>query len=232
MSGDLSSIAARQQEALNLYVAHRDLFEHVLRRIAPVGVEDGLDLVHEFLLDRLPLALRSYKPAVGDIEPWLYTVFLNYAKRWRMESARLRTRWVDLEHLDFVATCPEPDVEPDASLLPTVRAEVEALPSDARTAVLDYFGNGSAAGSVRAVAKKNGWTKHSTRAAILEGLARLAVTLSTDILADVEREVVRLRLAEGLSWSEVARRLRRSEHQARSALNTALSRLATVVGRS
>jgi len=221
--------AAPADSALEVYLANTDLFLKALRMVRLPSTEDRLDVLHTFLLERLPAALTAYNPQIGELRPWLFTVFLNYLRWQSIAIARASERWVDVAVLDRIGTEPtQEDLSPQ--LLSAVQSARQQLGRETRTALLLYFGDGPEAGSIRAVARAQRWTNHSTRVYIVEGLAHLASIVRSDLLSEEERVVCRLRLSEQTPWSEVAARIGCTETQARSLFRSAVTKLGRTLG--
>ena len=68
-------------DAFDLYQAKQHIFIKVLSMTGPWTLIDGHDLLFDFVQQRLPLALRLYDSTLGPIDPWLYLIFRNYARR-------------------------------------------------------------------------------------------------------------------------------------------------------
>src|SRR2546423_115579 len=80
-------VSDQQRQAWAIFEEYQDVFAAVLHATAPWRPDEGHDAVSDFLTDRLPRALLSYNPERGELRPWLYTVFLNYTRRWRRRRA-------------------------------------------------------------------------------------------------------------------------------------------------
>jgi len=212
------------EAAWSAYLEHQDVFAAVLRATGPWQINDGVDLVHDFLVERLPQALVSYDPQRGPIRPWLYTVFIRYAKRRLSEQVALRERLLSLESVGEVVTGQLDQGETlTAEQRQRVQDALRQLPDDLRAILLTYFGNGPEAGSIRTLARQFKWSRHRAGQTVLVALATLAAQLEEQgILTDEEFAVCRAHFVHGETWEEVAVRLRKTQHQIRTLLKRAL----------
>ncbi len=220
-------ISDKQKEAWSVYLEHQDVFAAVLKATGPWRIGDGIDLIHDFLVDRLPQALVTYDPERGPLRPWLFTVFIRYAKRRLLESASVQRRWLSLESVEEVgATQPGHDAVLTVDQRKRISDAVQELPSDLRSSLLAYFGDGPEAGNLRSLARKFNWSRHHSRQTILRALATLAARLGEGgILTENELQVCHAHFLRGEKWQEIAGRMEITEHQARSLLKSALAKL-------
>jgi RNA polymerase sigma factor (sigma-70 family) len=71
-----------------LYKDFPGVFHRALVELS-VQQDQHADMIHEFLLERAPDALRSFDPSRGEIAPWLYVVFRRFALG-RLQNDRRR----------------------------------------------------------------------------------------------------------------------------------------------
>lgn len=223
------------EAAWSVYLEHQDVFAAVLRATGPWQINEGMDLIHDFLVERLPQALVSYDPQRGTLEPWLYTVFIRYARRWLAKNSAFEERMVSLEKAGDAAL-EQPVWEKE--FFPFVECQrvqtaLAQLPDHLRTVLLTYFGHGQEAVSIRALARKFKWSRHRAFQMLLEGLAMIAVQLEEQgILTKEELAVCRARFMHSESWEEVATQCGKTPYQVRRLFEQALKKLGTSLERS
>src|SRR5262245_24585185 len=75
-----------------LYAENQDVFAAAFADLASAGVvidqEAAADHVHEFLLDRAPSALATFRPERGELKPWLFVVFRRFVLGALREQSR------------------------------------------------------------------------------------------------------------------------------------------------
>jgi DNA-directed RNA polymerase specialized sigma24 family protein len=215
----------RRQQAWAVYAEHQDVFAAVLTHTGPWGVNDGLDLVHDFLVDRLPQALVSYDARIGPLPPWLYRVFANYARKRRLERAAVQKRWQSLAGVGEPAA-PASDEGEAAADDRCVGDALGQLAPEERDTLHAYFGRAPEAGNVRAVARRFRWSRHRARQVLLQALGALAARLhGTEALTGEEADVCQAYLAGGEGLEGIGRRLHKSEDEIGSLLRGGLKTL-------
>ena len=221
-----------REKAWSVYSQNQDVFTSVLRRTGPWRLQDGMDLVHDFVVDRLPQALTTFDSARGPIKPWLFTVFGRYARRRLREISSLHKRWTNEDFAEPILL-PQPevsDLRPDQTII--VRNAVNQLPEDQRMSLSLYFGKGRDAGSLNAIARKFDWSKHKSKQTILKAIASVAALIEErGILTTLELDVCRARLVGELDWESIAVRIGKTEHQIQSLLKSALQKLSVSLGK-
>jgi hypothetical protein len=213
-------------DSWSVYLKNRDVFAGVLRSTGRWTVEDGLDVIHDFIIDRLPDALKSYDPERGKIKNWLFIVFLRYVKRRKLELSSWAKRKIDL---DSIPELPNRVATIDESFLHSgqdqVFAKMKDLDKEHSDALTTYFGEGSESDNIRALARKFKWSRYKAEQKVLEGLAMLSTQLNENsLLSDTEQSVCRSYFLEKKSWEEIAKAIGTSEHQARMMLKASIAK--------
>ena len=130
-----------------------------------------MDYVHQFLVERAPAALRTFRPDRGDLKGWLFVVFKRFvlgAQRERASHERQLRRFA----ADAIPSQTEHELPLD---LIAVRNAVAALPAEQRRAVRTFLR--SSAGSVRDVARSLGVSRWRASQLVSEALTTLSARL-------------------------------------------------------
>lgn len=231
--------AERQHYAWSIYLQHENVFASVLAATGPWPANEGTDLIHDFLIERLPKSLRSYDPNVGPIPPWLYTVFLNYAKRRLIDQRSLHKKWVSLtdlpgpanEQLDQSSSSSVAD-QTVSNTDHTVKDALDRLPIDHRSVLLTFFGGRPNAGNLRATARQLQCSRHQVRRVLFEALGELAIALQgKGVLSEEELLICQDFLLLGKSWKQISEKTRIAEQEAELLLRSALRALCSSLTR-
>lgn len=215
----------KQSDAWSVYLENRDIFAAGLKATGPWEINAGMDVLHDFLVERLPQALVTYDPEQGPMRPWLFTVFVRYARRRLLERASVKNRWLSFESLtdaEMVRLVQEKPLSEEQKK--RIRNALQKLPYEFQMCLLTYFGNEPEFGNIRALARKFDWSRHRAQQVLLRALAALSAQLKEGVLADEELEVCRAHLVHGETWERIAGKLKKSEHQARSLMKSALTK--------
>jgi hypothetical protein len=200
-------------------VAKYDRFlRHLARRYRAVlvaeGSEDADDLLHAFLVDRLPrVADRLDSLATEEQrEKYLAVAFLNFARDHRRATLRYRRALREFgeeapDKTPASARAPRP--------LPSVRVPLDPV-------LRAFFGGDSSASSIRRVAQELGISRYAARKAIVDGALVLVVQLGRQaVLSTRQVDVCEQVLLHGTSITETAGYLGLTETQVRQALTSA-----------
>jgi DNA-directed RNA polymerase specialized sigma24 family protein len=160
------------------YVAHRETFRRAVNRLRRAGwtidadFED--DLVHEFLLDRVPHVLKVHDPSRGPLEALLFVSFVHFA------VTQLRTLRRQARLLDALAerwtSADEASLEQPHDLS-QVRSLLDELPSTHKAALESFLTHGS----LRAAAASIGLSRWQTRRRVLAALRSITRAIRHDI---------------------------------------------------
>ena len=221
-----------QEEAWSVYKENQDVFASVLRATGPWQLQDGMDLVHDFVVDQLPQALITYSPNRGPIKPWLFTVFRHYARRRILEISSLRKRWTSEDFAEPFLLSQHDESYLSAEEKIGLRNAVQQLPEEQRLSLSVYFGNSHDAGSLNALARKFQWSKHKSKQTLLRAIAAVAALIGEKgILTSLELDICQAKLVREEEWPSIAARLGKTEYQARSLLKNALEKLSVSLGK-
>lgn len=217
----------RQQQAWSVYLEHQGVFASVLKSISPLQIADGMDLVHDFVIERLPQALASYDPDVGPIRPWLSVVFQRYARRRLAERASLQKRCLSLESLGgIILPQSDSDRTPSLEQQQSIEDAFKELPDESRSILFAYFGNGPESGNFRALARRFNLSRHRAQQSFFLALGSLAERLEgKGVLSREEIRICRAHLISGQSFAEIAECFGETEDEIRSLLRSALATL-------
>ena len=208
----------------SIYLANEDVFSAVLRTTGPWSLHDGMDVIHDFVVDQLPNALNTYQTD-RPIKPWLFVVFRNFARRRAQHQQVHKSRWRSLTEIGDLGSPETEDGESSMSETDLIRGReaIAALPQDERECLLSYFGSGG--GSVRAIAERFGWSRYRARQKILTALANLVVRLDAPGLSDLELDICRARLLHDHSWETVSEEMRIPVQHLKTQFREALAKL-------
>lgn len=214
-----------------IYFANQDVFQYVINKTGKWYINEGIDLIHDFMIDHLPTALNSYNPQKGSIKPWLYIVFLNYARRRLLEIKSYMRRTISIDDIDNLVD----DQSYGNSILNKVQCKhthyiLQKIDKEYRNALLAFFGDGEEAGNIRAVAKKYNWSRHKANQNILKGIAMLSAQLEEPGV--IEREellVCKLLLVEGRTWSQISEKIGKTENQVRRLFKLSIAKFKQVL---
>jgi DNA-directed RNA polymerase specialized sigma24 family protein len=200
---------------------------NVIARAA--GLEDGVDLVHAFVLERLPriVPITARMPE-GEAHLYLRASFRNFLRdAYRAKNRQERA----LEILRSEAQSAAPD---DGSTLPpnTVAEALSDLPATLARAAALFLGTDEAPKSLRDIAAILGITRYEARTAVLDGLLAIAARLGErGVLTRKQLECCRLVLLEGVPIGEAAQQMHLTHGQVVSALDQARMSVAIVLNR-
>jgi RNA polymerase sigma factor (sigma-70 family) len=217
----------------SVYQGNQEIFASVLHVTGKWTIDEGLDLIHDFIVDKLPSALKTYDPEKGELKKWLYIVFLRYAKRRRIEISRSRNRTVDLDSLPGLI---DESISSDKFVAYLQHQDIVDALGDIdqkhRLILNFYFGDEKKSGNIREIARKFEISRHLAEKMVLEGLAILSVKLNEPgILSNEEWEVCKYYLAQKYTWQRVAEKIDKTENQARNILRNALGKFRTILKR-
>lgn len=205
------------------YRTYRPLLFGALARLADrgvvVGLDEGLDIIHDFLLDEYVRLRARFDPARGRFTTLLYVAFARYASS---RVARLR-RWRDALVWDdgtaLASTSPGGDTSLDEQ---TILDCLARLDSTDRSLLQAWFDEGL---SERALARRNGTSRHAIRDRLVQALGRLANQLGDrGDIPEVEWHVGRALWSEGRGLEDVAAELGITRERARRAAQRAIAR--------
>src|SRR5262249_4745026 len=134
-----------------LYNDNADLFGGVFSHLRKQGVyiepERQVDLLHEFLLERAPSALRTFRPHIAPLRPWLFVVFRRFVHASLRAEARRREQ---LERHEPALSLPQEESESPADVQ-AARQALDKLSREQRRALMLFLASGK--GSIREVAR-------------------------------------------------------------------------------
>jgi DNA-directed RNA polymerase specialized sigma24 family protein len=222
----------QRKRAWSVYLDHVDVFHAVLRHTGPWRISEGVDVVNDFVVERLPKALNTYDPS-RPLRPWLYTIFDRYARRKRGEISGVLDRAVYLGHLVEELPARRPDTEAaTAEQLSTIAAAIEELPRDLKQCLHAYFNPGPTAGSFRAIAARAGISRYESKRRIFAALAAILDLLKPHELFPAEEfQVAHSYLEEAATYPENSPE-RGQESVLRSSLETLLGGVARALAGS
>jgi DNA-directed RNA polymerase specialized sigma24 family protein len=224
----------RWHEIWDLYKEHGPALFLISRAICRqdprLGPEDAEDLVHSFVLDRLPRVAEASRGLPQDSRrQYLRASFRNFLRSAARERSRHATALDQLSRA-FGHVQPESRADIDKETLASpaeVHAEVVDLPPDLLRPAALYLGISGPPQSIRNIARSLNLTRYLTRLAVIDGLVAIAVQMrARGLLSDRELEAARLVLLEGRDMEEAARRLRLTTQQVRGALGRARTAVA------
>ena len=158
-----------------VYRENQEVFAAVLSQLRRGGLaideEASQDFIHEFLIERAPSALNTFRPERGELKGWLYVVF----KRFILGSVRDRARREQLL-LKFSAEFAVHSVDSDHSELNALRAAVTTLSTDEQRAVEAFLK--SSHQSIRDVARILNVSRWRAGALMNSAIANLTEKLS------------------------------------------------------
>jgi RNA polymerase sigma factor (sigma-70 family) len=169
-------VAAPWDSVWRLYFEHAEVFRAAISDVRARGVRiddaTATDLIHEFLLERAPAALETFRPERGTLSTWLFVVFRRYVLgSLNADAHRQRLlRTYEREH-DGEADVRRHDEDRDHL---AARAALSALPSEERRALRVFFGD---AGSVRDVARALGISRWRADKLVAQAIDRIAAAL-------------------------------------------------------
>jgi|GEM_PF-6185351 len=218
----------QRKRAWSIYLEHVDVFHAVLRHTGPWEISEGVDVVNDFVVERLPKALNTYDPS-RLLRPWLYTIFDRYARRKRGEISGTLDRAVYLGHL--VDELPGRTAEMEAATpkqLRMIAAAIEELPHDLKQCLHAYFDPGPTAGSFRAVAAQAGISRYESKRRLFAGLGAVLNRLKPHELFTAEEfQVAHSYLEEAATYPEHS-----PQHGPESVLRSSLETLLGGVARA
>lgn len=199
-----------QRQAWNLYADAkiRAIFHAILTTYGPWRTTEGVDLIQDFIHERLPNALRTFNPEVGELEPWIYTVFRNFAICRKNEEKRLNQRFVSLT--DLVEPPLTRGEVPENTLTQATPSQIKAsltkLNPESRRIVLTYFSENKQA-SFRALSRQFKMTRYTARKRLFEALAVLVSDLEKkELISHQESRVFQDYAVRRLNWKQISRR--------------------------
>lgn len=191
-----------------------------------VPLSDGLELVHDFLVEVVPGLRARFDPAFGAFSTYCFAAFLRFARPRILASRRWRDSLVAPEDLlgalDAIVLTPPAEDHLD---LERLRAALHALPSLDRTVLTVRFSSRSE----RQAARRTQMTRYRFREASCVALGKLFVSLEEPgVLAEDEFRLARALWSEQRTLDEVARDLSRSPRE----IADAKRRLLVSIGRA
>lgn len=221
----------KNSQVWSIYLNNQDVFASVLKLTGRWQVDEGIDLIHDFILDRLPIAIHSFDPQKGKIKSWLFIVFIRYAKRRRLELNSNSKRKIDL---DNIGELPQGGTSIDEYHLTFQRKKVNyalnTLNKTHQEILQTFFGDSSSANNVRALARKYNLSRHRAEKMLLEGLAMLSAQLNEPgILSKEEMLISKYYFLEGKAWERIAELTGKTEFHARSTLKNALTKFRSLL---
>ena len=167
-----------------LYFENQTTFWGVIsslrRRGISISDEEATDLIHEFLLERAPFALATFRPERGQLESWLFVGFRRFAAgsyRNRQRMQMVLQTWRD--DLPLAGANEENEARQDVQV---VKSALKALPKDERKALQLFLEQDN--GSIRAVARALRLSRWKTTRLVLRSVARVAAALDVYIGLD------------------------------------------------
>jgi RNA polymerase sigma factor (sigma-70 family) len=119
------------------------------KRGISISDEEATDLIHEFLLERAPFALSTFRPERGQLESWLFVVFRRFAAGSYRNRQRMQMVLETWRHeLPLADANEENEAEQDAQ---AVKSALKGLPKDERKALQLFLEQDN--GSIRGVAR-------------------------------------------------------------------------------
>ena len=167
-----------------MYRDHQAVFQAVFSDLRAKGFNISkavaTDLTHEFLLERAPFALATFKPERGLLESWLFVVFHRFVAgtfRSRKRGQAILDKWQ--HEIQGAAVVEERDAPHD---LQAIEKALATLPSDEQEPLLLFLGEGG--GSIREVARRLGLSRWKAERQILQAFAHIARQLRIDVGLD------------------------------------------------
>lgn len=148
------------------------VFSHLRRGGLAIDEEATQDFIHEFLIERAPSALKTFRPERGELKGWLYVVF----KRFVLGSMRDRARRERLL-LKFSGEFAVHSADRNDFALEELRTAVSTLTADERRAI-DAFLQ-SPHQSIRDVARALDVSRWRASALMTSAITQLTTKLST-----------------------------------------------------
>jgi RNA polymerase sigma factor (sigma-70 family) len=171
-------------EVWKMYLDHPAVFQAVFSDLRAKGLripkEMTTDLIHEFLLERAPFALATFRPERGVLESWLFVVFHRFVVgtfRSRKRGQSILDKWQHEIHR--LAADDERGAPHD---LEAIEKALASLPPEEKQSLLLFLGAGG--GSIREVARRLGLSRWKTERLIIQAFAKIALTLQVDIGLD------------------------------------------------
>jgi RNA polymerase sigma factor (sigma-70 family) len=216
-----------RQQAWSIYAKHLHVLHAALRGAGRLGILEGMDLVHDFVLERLPRALASYNPQVGPIEPWLFAVFRRYLNRCLREEAAARRGWLSLEPWEDSIPAKADTAEVlSPARLDRVREALRKLPDELRSVLLAYFGRGPGSGNERALSRMLHLSRYTVRQRLLTAMNDLAAQLEgEDFFSQEELRACRDCLVERKGRDDIAAELGKTREEVESLVRNVLTTL-------
>jgi RNA polymerase sigma factor (sigma-70 family) len=159
-------------EVWRLYAENQDVFAAVFADLGSEGIgvarEGAVDYVHEFLVERAPAALETFRPERGELKAWLFVVF----KRFVLGTLRERaTQERLLRKFAADASPSQPEQEQQLDIV-AVQAAVAALPAKQQRAVRAFLQ--APGGSIRDVARTLGVSRWRASQLVSDALEALS----------------------------------------------------------
>jgi RNA polymerase sigma factor (sigma-70 family) len=212
------------QELEDAYRTYRPLLFGALARMADNGLvldlDEGLDLIHDFLLDEYKGLRERFDPIRGRFTTLLFAAFTRYAS---FRVARLR-RWSEglvgddgVRHASDAT--PEEEIPLDEANILRVLSKLERNESALLQA---RFGAGL---SERSLARRMGVSRYAIRKQLVEALGKLAAELGDrGDVPEAEWHIARALWSERRSLDDVAAELGITRERARRAAQRAIAR--------
>lgn len=196
---DQGPVDPKLDNAAKVYEANKDIIKQVLKSTGPWGFLDGYELAQDFVADQLPKALESFDPEVGPIEPWLFRVFQNFARKRRAKLSIHRQRHAELSELHEPIAQEQPI---DAASGDTaVLQAFDAIPEALQDVIRVYYGEGN--GSIRAVSDLLDMTRYRAEQRLYQGLNAVVQRLSSELVDSEAKAVCKMYFEERQKWEQI-----------------------------
>lgn len=186
--------------AASVYAEHQDVIENVLRKVKGWTLIDTLELASDFRAHHLPIALRSYRPEGGEIEGWLYSVFLNFTKKRFHELHKRANReslLVEAENLTYHSE----DSNHRAAAADAVIRAVQTLDETSYAIIRAYFG--SAKGSLRKAAQIVDSTRYSVEKDLYHAIDLVVQATDSESIGEKDKLISSMLFGQRLELSQV-----------------------------
>ena len=150
-------------------------------------IDDGQaeDLIHEFLVERAPAALATFRPTKGDLQGWLFVVFRRFAVGTLRESSRHERLLAKVAEASAAEVAHDEGFQLDLAAL---EAALTELPPEEHRAMLALLSSGGTARGVARVLGTSRWRAASLISAALDKLTSQLATPAMDSIVRSERE--------------------------------------------
>jgi RNA polymerase sigma factor (sigma-70 family) len=200
--------------------AYGQALNHLQMRGFRIGLAQLSNLTQQFLLTRLPDAVRSFDPlrGAGHEEAWLTKVFYRFALKEILSDNINRT------HLETFESATSIDTSPDKILDKTERLRsfsslpeaLAKLPHQEQLALELYFGFRGREYTQAEIGQELSCSEYLSRSTIVHGLSRLVAHLGVrGPFEEEELNLIRLVFGDGMELKSAAKRLGYTEKRAR-----------------